>query len=83
MSLKIAAISDTHSYHRRINIPDADVIVCAGDISFRGELTILKDFADWMGALPIKHKITIFGNHEVGYENGSNRKYSTRKLKCY
>lgn len=83
MSLKIVAISDTHSYHRRINIPDADVIVCAGDISFRGELTILKDFADWMGSLPIKHKITIFGNHEVGMsiEGHKNRNAALQFLK--
>jgi predicted phosphohydrolase len=66
--VKIVSISDTHSFHRRIAIPDGDVFVCAGDITWRGELTILADFCDWMRALPHKHKICIFGNHELTFD---------------
>lgn len=78
---KIVCISDTHSYHREIKIPDADIIICAGDITFKGELDVIEDFADWMGNLPIKHKITIFGNHSIGTEDGYKRPFAIQALK--
>lgn len=80
--LKVIAISDTHNKHRSLNISEADMIVCCGDISFRGELDIIEDFAKWMQNLPVQHKITIFGNHEVGLRSdGSKRKKALQILK--
>jgi Icc-related predicted phosphoesterase len=73
MSLKIVAISDTHSYHRQLVIPDGDVLVHAGDLTFKGELSVIEDFADWIKALPHKHKVVIFGNHELGFQYGPKR----------
>lgn len=79
--MKILSISDTHSKHRSIKIEDADVIVCSGDITFRGELDILADFVNWMKNLPIKHKICVFGNHELDFEgNGFKRPYALSAL---
>jgi Icc-related predicted phosphoesterase len=66
--MKLAIISDTHSYHRRINVPDADVMISCGDFSWRGELDILEDFAQWMGEHPHKKKIVVLGNHDT-FEN--------------
>jgi Icc-related predicted phosphoesterase len=63
--MKICAISDTHSYHRRVEIPETDVLIHAGDITWRGELEIFADFANWLKDLPHAHKIVIFGNHEL------------------
>jgi Icc-related predicted phosphoesterase len=71
--LKVVAISDTHSYHRKVVIPEADVLVHAGDVTFRGELAIVEDFANWLKELPIKQKIVIFGNHEIGFQHGPKR----------
>jgi Calcineurin-like phosphoesterase len=63
--MRICVISDTHSYHRKIVIPDdIDVIIHCGDISGTGQLPIIEDFADWMGNLPIPEKIAIAGNHD-------------------
>lgn len=70
---KIAAISDTHSYHRRLTIPDGDILIHAGDISWRGELDIISDFCMWLKELPHKNKIVICGNHELGIEAGFKR----------
>ena len=72
--MKICIISDTHSYHRKVIIPDCDLLIHAGDISFRGEPHIMMDFGDWLKELPIKHKVVIFGNHEVGMQVGHKRK---------
>lgn len=64
--MKIISISDTHCYHRKIkNIPDGDVLVHAGDITARGEIGVLDDFAHWMKEFPHTHKIIIAGNHDL------------------
>jgi Icc-related predicted phosphoesterase len=71
--MRVVAFSDSHSYHRQINMPDGDLLICAGDITFRGELPIMEDFCNWLKELPHKHKICIFGNHETGMEYGYKR----------
>lgn len=71
---RIVAFSDTHSYHRRVKIPDGDILICAGDITFTGELPVIEDFCRWMKELPHKYKVIIHGNHEVGHESGIKRK---------
>jgi hypothetical protein len=71
--MKICSISDTHSKHKKVSIPECDMLICAGDYTFRGELSILQDFSNWIKELPIKYKIVIFGNHEVGYQFGPKR----------
>jgi len=76
--LKICCISDTHSYHRKINIPECDILIHAGDITWKGELDILEDFSLWMKDLPIAHKIVIHGNHEIGHEHGYKREHGLK-----
>jgi Icc-related predicted phosphoesterase len=66
--LKIISISDTHCYHRKIKIPDGDVLVHAGDITRRGEIAVIDDFAQWIQTLPHKSKILISGNHDFSLE---------------
>jgi len=83
MSYRVVAISDTHSYHSRIEeIPECDLFVCAGDITWRGEVSIIASFADWTKTLPAKRKVAVFGNHEVGLEdpNCMNRKWALKIL---
>lgn len=80
-SLKIVSISDTHGYHRRIkNIPDADVLIHAGDITGRGEIKVLNDFAMWMKELPHAHKLLIAGNHDLTLERDNAQKQEILKL---
>lgn len=66
--MKIICISDTHSLHRHLTIPEGDVLIHAGDLSGRGELGVVEDFNNWIGALPHKHKIVIAGNHDFCFE---------------
>lgn len=67
--MKILHISDTHSYHRLLNIPDdIDMIIHSGD--FSNEYDVYKnepetrDFIQWYANLNIKYKILIAGNHD-------------------
>ena len=71
--MRIVGFSDSHSYHNKLVIPDGDVLICAGDITFSGEIPIVASFCDWMKEQPHKHKICIAGNHEVGIERGYKR----------
>ncbi len=67
--MKIVCISDTHSLHNRMEIPDGDLLIHAGDISSRGGLTEIADFNEWLGTLPHPHKVIIAGNHDFGFEH--------------
>jgi Icc-related predicted phosphoesterase len=71
--MRLVIISDTHSYYRRVKVPDGDVLINCGDISWRGELSILEDYAKWSQEQMHKHKLTIFGNHEIGAQYSNKR----------
>ena len=69
-NISILFISDTHGKHRElVNLPDADIIVHAGDISSRGSEHQIRLFLEWFSGLDqFKHKIFIAGNHDWLYE---------------
>lgn len=65
--MRICFISDTHSKHRAIDVPDADILVHCGDYTFAGTIPEVNDFLLWFSKLPHNHKIFVNGNHEVGF----------------
>lgn len=75
--MRIVAISDTHGYHRKISVPDGDILIHAGDITSRGELSTLVDFNLWLGELPHKYKVCIAGNHDFLAESDPELWHST------
>lgn len=64
--MKIVCISDTHLQHRwnKIDVPDGDVLIHAGDGLSSGRYSELQIFQDWFLAFPHKHKIFVPGNHD-------------------
>ena len=67
--MKLVCISDTHSLHRCIpDIPDGDVLIHAGDCLGQGTLENVRDFNDWLGTLPHRHKIVVAGNHDWAFQ---------------
>ena len=62
--MRIIAISDTHSLHRKMTIPKGDVLVHAGDFTTRGTYEELEDFVVWLSEQPHPHKVFIAGNHD-------------------
>lgn len=63
--MKLVCISDTHGLHRKLFIPDGDVLIHAGDFMTTGMLEKeIIDFEDWLISLPHEHKIFIAGNHD-------------------
>jgi len=66
---KIIALSDTHNSTQRVEIPDGDILIFAGDFSYMGREGEIYDFMNWLGSQPHKHKLWIPGNHELGVED--------------
>jgi Icc-related predicted phosphoesterase len=67
--MKIVAISDSHGQHRDIkDLPEADVIIHAGDISSVGRPKEVRDFLDWFSKLPYKYRIFVAGNHDFFFD---------------
>jgi Icc-related predicted phosphoesterase len=66
--LKIIAISDTHCRHKSVRLPKGDMVIHAGDVSYKGSFSEVSDFLQWFGGLPFRHKIFIAGNHDFYFE---------------
>jgi len=66
--MKIWHISDTHSYHWLLDVPEGiDIVIHSGDESnskdqYRNEPEF-RDFIMWFAALKIPYKIFVAGNH--------------------
>jgi Icc-related predicted phosphoesterase len=66
--MRIVFISDTHNKHSFCEIPEGDIIIHCGDVSGRGTLEEITNFADWYGSLNFSHKVLIPGNHDFLFE---------------
>ena len=73
--MKIWHISDTHTFHELLVVPEGiDMVIFSGDCSnprnpYNNEPEVRR-FIDWFSVLPIKYKIFIAGNHDTSIEKG-------------
>ena len=68
--LTVVALSDTHTLHRQVVVPDGDVLVFAGDLMGSGyNMKEVRDFSNWFSLLPHRYKILVAGNHDRSFEN--------------
>ena len=68
--MKCVAVSDIHM--RDVVTPEADLLLVAGDMTFKGKHHELAWFEDWLKRQPQRHKVWIAGNHELGLEENPN-----------
>lgn len=61
---RLVLISDTHSRHESLVVPDGDILVHSGDLTMEGTVVELKAAAKWMRSLPHCRKVFIAGNHD-------------------
>jgi Icc-related predicted phosphoesterase len=68
---KIVTISDTHTHHRKVELPEGDILIHAGDFTSRGRGNEVIDFFYWLETQSekFKHIIFIAGNHDLSFEN--------------
>lgn len=69
--MKVVLISDTHTRHEKVQVPEGDIIIHAGDVSSRGTYDEVLRFIDWFKNLPFRYKIFIAGNHDFYFEKNS------------
>ncbi len=63
--MRVVAVADTHTFQNDLGvIPDGDVFVHAGDLCRGGRLNELAPVAEWLRALPHRHKVVVAGNHD-------------------
>jgi len=76
--MRIVCLSDTHSLHRQIAVPDGDVLIHAGDITRMGEVDTVYDFSIWLTELPHTHKVVVPGNHDHCFDISRGAQYDDR-----
>lgn len=64
--LKLVLLSDTHTMHDQVKVPDGDVLIHAGDLTYTGRRDQFEAAIAWLSKLPHKHKLVIAGNHDFG-----------------
>lgn len=71
--MRIWHISDTHTFHDLLRIPEGiDMVIHSGDCSnprdpYNNEPEV-RQFIHWYKSLPIKHKVYVAGNHDTSIE---------------
>lgn len=70
--IKVCCISDTHERHRRVELPECDLLLHAGDLTFQGSPGSIKDFNEWCGQILKEGKareiVCIAGNHDFVFQ---------------
>lgn len=69
--MRIVCISDTHN--QKIEVPDGDILVHAGDATNNGSIEELSEFFSWFGSFPHRTKVFVAGNHDVLFEKEPKR----------
>lgn len=67
--VRVVCISDTHTYHESVDLPHGDILVHAGDFTYRGKESEIRRFGRWFAEQPHTHKIVIAGNHDLSLQN--------------
>lgn len=72
---RLTLISDTHLAHRKgsFEIPDGDILVHAGDATYRGKEREILLFSEWFRSLPHRYKVFVAGNHDWGFQRTPQR----------
>lgn len=70
--MRICCLSDTHEMHSRIQLPKADLLVHAGDLTFRGDPEKIREFNEWCRGVVrdglAKAVVCIAGNHDFLFQ---------------
>lgn len=72
--MKLVMLSDTHTMHDKVIVPDGDVLVHAGDMALDGRLSEVQDTLNWLNNQPHQYVVAIAGNHDFALERPRHRK---------
>jgi 3',5'-cyclic AMP phosphodiesterase CpdA len=80
-TIKFVCVSDTHGLAWKVQVPDGDVLIHAGDFSNSGHPKDVLEFNEWLGTLPHPTKIVIAGNHDVTFDTENYAKKLASRVK--
>jgi Icc-related predicted phosphoesterase len=64
--MKVVAISDIHmDFNDNYIMPESDLLVVAGDATYKGTERELVSFLSWLSKQPSKYKVFVPGNHDI------------------
>lgn len=68
--IKLVCLSDTHSKHKQVIVPDGDILIHAGDLTPRGNYHEFISVGNWFQKMRerFKHVIFIAGNHDWAFQ---------------
>lgn len=75
---RLVCISDTHTHHSKLVLPDGDILVHSGDFSKTGRVREMIPFFKWFASQPHKHKVLVAGNHDLTLDE-DHYKYEWRR----
>lgn len=81
--MHVVCISDTHCQTPTHGVPDGDLIIHAGDATYRGTPYEIQQFGEWFGSLPHKHKIFVAGNHDWGFQTNRDSSVGLLPTGCH
>jgi Icc-related predicted phosphoesterase len=67
--MRLVCISDTHGHHRRLTIPDGDVLIHAGDFTDQSNIAEVTDFLMWFEKQSHPARVLCCGNHDSLFES--------------
>jgi Icc-related predicted phosphoesterase len=73
--MRIWLISDTHTQHAGLAVPQAEMVIHCGDEANSADVAEnaqqCRDFFEWFTELPIPQKLFVPGNHSTAIEQGA------------
>ena len=64
----------------RIVVPDGDMLIHAGDHTFRGTADETKKALEWLESLPHKYKLLVAGNHDFFFDPNAPKSFRNWSL---
>lgn len=63
--MRLVIISDTHEQEDKIVLPEGDVLIHCGDITYKGSISAITKFSEWLDRQKFAKKCIILGNHDL------------------
>lgn len=67
-TIRVVCLSDTHGKHRKVDVPDGDLLIHSGDFCTGGKESEARNFSAWLHELPHREKVIVAGNHDLCME---------------
>jgi len=78
--MRIVTLSDTHTLGKKIDVPDGDLLIHAGDLTLKGTESEGKAALRWLESLPHKYKLLTPGNHDFVFDPSAPRQFRNWRL---